>query len=77
MAHRCAVVMILNINGRSHEVDADADMPLLWILRDRLNLSARNTDAASGSAARVRCSRTAPPFDRAWSPPGARAASAT
>ena len=28
----------LNVNGRSTTVDAPADMPLLWVLRDVLNL---------------------------------------
>src|SRR5262245_55723188 len=28
----------LRINGRSHEVDVPADMPLLWVLRDVLGL---------------------------------------
>ncbi len=28
--------MKLNVNGRTHEVEAPADMPLLWVLRDRL-----------------------------------------
>jgi aerobic-type carbon monoxide dehydrogenase small subunit (CoxS/CutS family) len=28
----------LRINGVVHDVDADADMPLLWVLRDRLAL---------------------------------------
>ena len=28
----------LNVNGRSTVVDAPADMPLLWVLRDVLNL---------------------------------------
>ena len=27
----------LTVNGVSHEVDADPDMPLLWVLRDRLD----------------------------------------
>ncbi len=27
----------LNINGKSHQVDADEDTPLLWVLRDELN----------------------------------------
>ena len=26
----------LNINGTNHAVDADPDMPLLWVLRDKL-----------------------------------------
>lgn len=29
----------LNVNGRSATVDAPADMPLLWVIRDILNLA--------------------------------------
>jgi isoquinoline 1-oxidoreductase alpha subunit len=29
----------LTINGEAHTVDAEADMPLLWVLRDLLNLT--------------------------------------
>jgi len=29
----------LDINGRIHQVDSDADTPLLWVLRDVLNLT--------------------------------------
>ena len=29
----------LNVNGRSTSVDAPGDMPLLWVIRDILNLS--------------------------------------
>ncbi|HEY9487981.1 MAG TPA: (2Fe-2S)-binding protein [Chryseosolibacter sp.] len=28
----------LQVNGRTHQVDADADTPLLWVLRDNLGL---------------------------------------
>ena len=28
----------LNVNGRQQTVDVPADMPLLWVLRDILNL---------------------------------------
>ncbi len=28
----------LNINGQQHQVEADADTPILWVLRDHLNL---------------------------------------
>ena len=28
----------VNINGKSHQVDADADTPLLWVLRDDLDM---------------------------------------
>ena len=28
----------LTVNGKSHTVDVDADTPLLWVLRDNLNL---------------------------------------
>jgi isoquinoline 1-oxidoreductase alpha subunit len=29
----------LNVNGKVHEVDAPADMPLLWVLRELLGLT--------------------------------------
>lgn len=29
----------LSINGTTHQVDADPDMPLLWAIRDHLNLT--------------------------------------
>jgi len=29
----------LHVNGASHQVDADAEMPLLWVLRDMLGLT--------------------------------------
>jgi isoquinoline 1-oxidoreductase alpha subunit len=30
--------MKLNVNGRVHEVDVEAEMPLLWVLRDELKM---------------------------------------
>ena len=32
-------MITLNINGKDAQVDVDADMPLLWVLRDTLNLT--------------------------------------
>ena len=29
----------LNVNGKAHEVDVDPEMPLLWALRDELNMA--------------------------------------
>ena len=29
----------LNVNGHAHKVDADADTPLLWVLRDDIGLT--------------------------------------
>ncbi len=31
--------MILTVNGVRHDVDVSPNMPLLWVLRDRLNLT--------------------------------------
>jgi isoquinoline 1-oxidoreductase alpha subunit len=31
-------VLTLKINGKSHKIDADPDMPLLWVLRDLLGM---------------------------------------
>jgi isoquinoline 1-oxidoreductase subunit alpha len=30
---------LLTINGQTHEVDVEGDMPLLWVVRDHLNLT--------------------------------------
>jgi isoquinoline 1-oxidoreductase alpha subunit len=32
-------VLKLNVNGRVHNVDVEPEMPLLWVLRDHLNLA--------------------------------------
>src|SRR4030095_3714398 len=32
-------VMQINVNGRSHEVVVEPDMPLLWVLRDAMGLT--------------------------------------
>ncbi len=33
------MAIALNVNGHAHAVDVDAQMPLLWVLRDVLNLT--------------------------------------
>ena len=33
------MAITLNINGKSHRVDADPDTPLLWVIRDELKLT--------------------------------------
>lgn len=37
--NRGAVLVTLNVNGQSLTSDSDADIPLLWVLRDDLGLS--------------------------------------
>jgi len=32
-------MVTLNVNGTAHDLDVGPDMPLLWVLRDRLNLT--------------------------------------
>ena len=32
-------MLSLNVNGTSHEIDADPEMPLLWALRDLIGLT--------------------------------------
>ena len=32
-------MLTLNLNGVTREVDADPDMPLLWVIRDRLDMT--------------------------------------
>ena len=46
-------MIALVVNGRSVQVDADPDTPLLWVLRDHLNLT--GTKYACGVAACGAC----------------------
>jgi isoquinoline 1-oxidoreductase subunit alpha len=36
--NRVMALYKINVNGKSHEVNADPDTPLLWVLRDTLGL---------------------------------------
>jgi isoquinoline 1-oxidoreductase alpha subunit len=36
---RKAIMITLNINGRPHQLEVDPETPLLWALRDELNLT--------------------------------------
>jgi isoquinoline 1-oxidoreductase alpha subunit len=36
------------MNGRQYTVDADADMPLLWVIRDRLHLTGTKYGCGAG-----------------------------
>ena len=38
----------LNVNGRDHTVDIDSDTPLLWVLRDALNLKGTKFGCGEG-----------------------------
>lgn len=38
----------LNVNGKAHQVDAPADMPLLWVLRDLLDLTGTKYGCGAG-----------------------------
>ena len=38
----------LNVNGRNHSVDVDADTPLLWVLRDTLGLTGTKFGCGQG-----------------------------
>jgi isoquinoline 1-oxidoreductase subunit alpha len=38
----------LNVNGKSHTVDVPADMPLLWVLRDVLDLKGTKFGCGTG-----------------------------
>lgn len=49
--------MKLTVNGKAHTIDVEPEMPLLWVLRDELNLP--SSAAAWRSAARARCTWTA------------------
>jgi isoquinoline 1-oxidoreductase alpha subunit len=39
----------LNVNGKTHTVDVDGDMPLLWVLRDKVGLKGSKFGCGVGS----------------------------
>jgi aerobic-type carbon monoxide dehydrogenase small subunit (CoxS/CutS family) len=39
---------VLQVNGTEHRIDADADMPLLWALRDMLRLTGTKYGCGTG-----------------------------
>jgi isoquinoline 1-oxidoreductase subunit alpha len=39
----------LNVNGKTHQVDVDGDMPLLWVLRDKVGLKGSKFGCGVGS----------------------------
>ena len=41
-------VFNLSVNGHSHKVEAPADMPLLWVLRERLGLTGTKFGCGQG-----------------------------
>jgi len=40
--------MKLEVNGASHDVDADPTMPLLWVIRDLLNMTGTKFSCGAG-----------------------------
>jgi aerobic-type carbon monoxide dehydrogenase small subunit (CoxS/CutS family) len=45
----------LTINGKATQFDGDPDMPLLWYLRDGVDLKGTKFGCGMACAARVRC----------------------
>ncbi len=43
----------LNVNGKPVSVDVPADMPLLWVLRDVLNLAGTKFGCGEGPVRRL------------------------
>jgi isoquinoline 1-oxidoreductase subunit alpha len=50
--------MQLTINDQPVELDADPQMPLLWLLRDELNLTAHRLGCATAAAMTVNVKRS-------------------
>ena len=49
----------LTINGRVRSIDGDPEMPLLWLLRDELDLKGTKFGCGMGSAALAQFTSTA------------------
>ena len=41
-------MLTLTVNGAQHSIDAEADTPLLWVLRDELNLTGTKFGCGAG-----------------------------
>ena len=52
-------MMTLKVNGREHQVDADPDTPLLYVLREDIKLNAAKFGCGLANAAHARSSSTA------------------
>jgi isoquinoline 1-oxidoreductase alpha subunit len=48
----------LTINGQSHEVDVEGDMPLLWVVREQLNLTGTKFGCGMAQCVPVLCRLT-------------------
>ena len=60
-------MITLNVNGRSQEIDADPEMPLLWALRDLLKLTGTKYGcgvAACGACTAVPAATTPTPIKK-------------
>jgi aerobic-type carbon monoxide dehydrogenase small subunit (CoxS/CutS family) len=51
--------MKLTINGKVHQADAPGDMPLLWVMRDKLNILGLKFGCGIARAVRAQCWWTA------------------
>lgn len=67
-------MVMLKVNARVFEID-DAEMPLLWAIRDIVGLKGRSLAAVPRSVARARYTATAAPYAPASRPSRARWAS--
>ncbi len=47
--------MKLQVNGTVHELDIEPDMPLLWALRDELNIKGPKFGCGAGLLWRLHC----------------------
>src|ERR1039457_7544065 len=47
-----AMKYTLNVNGRAHLVDVDGDTPLLWVLRDSIDLKGTKFGCGAGLCGR-------------------------
>ena len=59
---------LLEVNGAKRSVDVDGDTPLLWVLRDTLDLKGTKFGCGAAHAAPARCIWTASPIRSCQTP---------
>ena len=48
-------MVTLNVNGKSHSLDVEDDMPLLWVLREIIGLTGTKYGCGMSSSASSEC----------------------
>ena len=58
----------VNVNGKGHKIDVEAEMPLLWVLRDELGLTGTKYGCGVGQCGACTVLKDGEPFRILFNP---------